>query len=93
MVRCDLWIVSRDTHHQRHVTFEVKAPPISGPMAEATPKKAPKEPIKIGRFGAGTAKAAMVYAPEVIPAPPTPAMALPTINVVLESATPAYGQQ
>lgn len=52
------------------------------------PKKAPNEPMKTGRVAVGTAKAAIVYAPEETPAPPTPAMALPTTNIALELATP-----
>jgi hypothetical protein len=56
-------------------------------MTEATPKVAPMTPVKAGRRAGGAEKAMMVYEPEAIPAPPMPAMARPTINVVELFAT------
>lgn len=68
--------------------MSVKTPPSSGPTTEAVPKTAPMRPVKAGRFAGSTEKAMMVYAPDAIPAPPAPAMARPTIKVVLFLATP-----
>ena len=65
----------------------MKTPPKRGPITEARPKTAPMRPVKAGRLAGGTENAMMVYAPEAIPAPPAPAMARPTMRVVLLFAT------
>lgn len=56
-------------------------------MTEARPKMAPIKPVKAGLLAGGTEKAMMVYDPEAIPAPPAPAIARPTMRVVLLLAT------
>ena len=68
--------------------LSVKTPPRRGPMTLATPKVAPISPVYAGRLAGGAEKAMMVYAPDAIPAPPRPAIARPTIRVVLLLATP-----
>jgi hypothetical protein len=44
--------------------------------------------VSIGRFAGRALKPIIMYAPEEIPALPTPAIARPTINTTLVGATP-----
>ena len=55
---------------------------MSGPMTAATPYEAPIMPVNVGLFLGSAIKKIIVYAPDVTPAAPRPAMARPTISVV-----------
>ncbi len=57
-------------------------------MTLAMPYAAPISPVKAALCDGLAAKAMIVYAPDAIPAPPSPAMARPTINAVLFGAAP-----
>lgn len=62
-------------YHQRHVTFDVKAPPIRGPITDAMPKRAPNSPWIFGRCSNGIVwtmhticwtRSAKLFSPSVI---------------------------
>ena len=66
----------------------LKAPPKSGPTTLAIPQTAPITPVNAGLFAKGTDFAIMISAPENIPDPPIPAIALPTIRTTELGAAP-----
>lgn len=55
---------------------------MSGPTTAPTPYEAPIIPVNIGLFLGSAIKKIIVYAPDMTPAAPRPAMARPTISVV-----------
>ena len=55
---------------------------------EAMPKMEAKNPWKSGRFRRGMSDIVIMMAPVMIPAPPRPAMARPTIRATEFGATP-----
>lgn len=57
-------------------------------MTEAIPYAAPMRPVNAARLEGRAENAMMVYAPDAIPAPPSPAMARPTMSAVELGATP-----
>jgi hypothetical protein len=57
-------------------------------MTLAIPYAAPMIPVKAALTECLTATAIKMYTPDAIPAPPRPAIALPTINAVLFGETP-----
>lgn len=57
-------------------------------MTAAMPYEAPTTPVRAGRLAGLALKPMMVYAPEPMPAAPTPAMARPTMRATLVGATP-----
>jgi hypothetical protein len=65
----------------------MKSPPRMGPSAEATAYMTPVEVINTGRKRSGTECVIMIIAPDIMPAPPKPAMAHPTMRTVLAGAT------
>jgi hypothetical protein len=74
--------------HQRHVTLEENAPPRRGPTTDAMPYAEPMRPVTRGRCFGLAANAMIVYAPDPTPAPPSPAIARPTMSTVEVGATP-----
>ena len=74
--------------HHRHVTLDENAPPRSGPTTEAIPYAEPTSPVTRGLCFGLAAKAMIVYAPDPTPAPPSPAIARPTMSAVDVGATP-----
>jgi hypothetical protein len=64
----------------RQVTLVVKTPPSNGPAIEARPKTAPMAPKYFALFSKGSRSTKTMFEPVVVPAPPIPDMARPTMN-------------
>jgi hypothetical protein len=62
-------------------------------MTLAIPYAAPMIPVKAALTEGLTATAIKMYTPDAIPAPPKPAIALPTIKAVLFGETPAISDK
>jgi hypothetical protein len=77
-----------NSQHHRQETCSVKIPPRSGPMTLATIIPRPINPRNAGLCRGAALKPMIAYPPLVTPAPPRPAIALPTINMVELVATP-----
>lgn len=73
---------------QRHVVYCVKAPPINGPKIIPICATDVRLPRKTGLFLNGTEAVMIVRAPFVKPDLPSPATALPTINILEDLETP-----
>lgn len=69
-------------------TWSVNAPPTIGPRTAHTPKDMPNNAVYIGRFPNGTRPTITIIPPWKIPADPTPATALPTMNATEDGAAP-----
>lgn len=65
--------------------LSVKVPPRKGPRTEATPKARPKKEMNNGRFGSGMRGITDMMDPQVMPAAPMPAIARPTMTVMLSA--------
>lgn len=75
--------------HHLQETYDVKAPPTSGPTACPRVKQPMMMPFKKARLSMGTAAATHVIAPLRMPEPPTPVTALAAMSAEEERASPA----
>lgn len=79
----------QDYHTHRQVAeLSANAPPMTGPKIQPPPHTNPVKPMYIGLSRSVVLMARMFSTPKYIPAPPAPAVTLPTIKAFMFGAPP-----